>query len=113
MQPPRALEIIMFWTSNHAYTRGAEREALTKKVWRTVRKESPKTFWAFFGWMGGLLFLTLLGISMVFVDETTDPMVYLTVSLVPFFAMLPAALITAFNVFNAFFKNHPEDFPRN
>ena len=62
---------------------------------------------------GGLLFLTLLGISMVFIDETTDPMVYLTISLVPFFAMLPAALITAFNVFNAFFKNHPEDFPRN
>lgn len=109
---PTVLQVISFLRRNDARLRSSEAEALTKKIWRIVRRESPKIYWSFWGSIVGLLALITIGMAMVFIDVASDPMVYLNFTLVVFVLTLPILAITGLRVFIVYFNNHPEDFPR-
>ncbi len=113
MKPSRK-QIIGFLLSNDARYRSAERNQLTKKIMKTLRREQSKTYWSYYGVLAAMISLYLLVFGGLLLDVESDNLTaYLWLLGAITAISLPAVIYTTFKVFDTYFENYPEDFPKN
>ncbi len=113
MKPTRK-ELVKFFLSNDARTRSSERNVLTKKILKTIRKEAPSRYWGHYGAISAVLALVILPMVPIFLDiENTDVVLVSYLVLAIMFLAIPVIGYTGYKVFETYFEKYPEDFPRN
>jgi hypothetical protein len=98
--------------NNDARFRSKERNAITKKITKTLKVEAPKAYWGYYGSVAAVLAVLLLTAGLMVVDAETknlDPYIYGI--LVTMVAGILVIGFSGFKLFETYFKLHPEDFP--
>ncbi len=113
MKPSRK-EIIGFLLSNDARTRSGSRDALTKKILKTLRKEAPRVYWSHYGALAAVFALMILPLIPIFVDpQYTGIMFSLYFAMAMMFLGIPVFAYSGYKTFKTYFDLYPGDFPRS
>lgn len=112
MKPSRK-EIILFMMGNDARFRSSDRNVLTKKILKTLKKENPNRYWGFHGSIYGLLAILLIVAYFMVQDAYGDVMPYAYMILALMFSGIPLLGYTGFKIYETYFAKYPEDFPRD
>ena len=100
--------------NNDARYRSNARNVLTKKITKTLKKENPERYWAFYGSVFGLMAIMLIvAYFMVQDGENVDVMVYAYGLLGLMIAGIPVIGYAGFKMFETYFTKYPEDFPND
>lgn len=111
---PSRDQILKFLSNNDARYRSKEREALTKKINKTLRREEPRVYWTNYGFMGHLLVAVVVIFALMFQDSTGKNVGnYIAVIFVTLFMAIPILFYNGYKMFETYFKKYPDDFPND
>ena len=111
---PTRKQIIMFLLTNDARLRSSQRNVLTKKILKTLRKENPETYRAFYGSLFVILGILCIAAAMMILDDEAESLdLYIFTIVGTMVAAVPVVYYTGFKMFETYFKKYPEDFPND
>ena len=104
----------MFLLTNDARSRTSQRNVLTKKILKTLRKENPEIYRAFYGSLFVVLGILCIAAAMMVLDDQAETLdVYIFTILGTMVAAVPVIFYTGFRMFETYFAKYPEDFPND